>query len=399
MLKGEIKQWWLARRLGVDRKTITRWLSGKTQRISHDNLRRLAGELSCREEDLIVQDSLEALGTREDRWKAARQLQHSNLTEMVGPSYSWELAESVIRSTLDPAMPPDLQAALYMQLASCGIYTHKHDLVRSSAEIALRKATEAEDWTMAHRAETMLGNEALMIGELDRAVEKYSIALARRELFVSNAKLAATLSNMAMALTLKAEYRKALSLFEEAVQVWAEADPVISMSTAWYIKARLHVELMMVPEAQVAISRCREICTRIGFQKNADLCIALDAELASIAGRHDEAVSLARQAAETFTATPNVSPESHESIIRVLRRAGLTDESHSLLNELMKHNIDDKYSIARLHLENARHLMLAEDTEAAQLQLNQANEQFAAIGAPLRISQDLPGESYVEFSG
>ncbi|MCB1219413.1 MAG: helix-turn-helix domain-containing protein [Planctomycetales bacterium] len=393
----EIKQWWLARRIGVDRKSITRWVNGQTQRISEDNIKSLAAELDCSIEQLTVHDSLEALGSREDRWNAARRLQDSNLTEMVGPSYSWELAESLIRSTIDPEMPLDLQAALYMQLAVCGIYMHKHEMVRSTAEIALRKATEYGDETLALRAETMLGNEALMIGELTRAVGFYDKAIQSRDKFAKPSKLAGTLSNYAMALHMRGDYLEALAMFDEAVSVWQEAEPVISMTTAWFLKARLHSELMMLDEAYEAIEHCREVCRQISFRKSANMCIAISADLSSMQDRHEEAVAMVREAQVAFEETPNVSPESNECLIRVLRRAGHVEESRASLEELMARNIDDRYSIARLYVEMARHLMLDGNEGAAWDCVEKANELYTDIGAPKRVMKELPGESYIDF--
>ena len=393
----EIKQWWLARRIGVDRKTVTRWISGQTQRISLDNLERLAQELNCSAEELTVQDRLEALGTREDRWQAARRLQHGNLPEMVGPSYSWELAEALIRSTLDPEMPLDLQAALYMQLGTCGMYQHKHELVRSSGEIALRKAREAGDDSIAHRAEIMLGNEALMIGELQRAVEKYEAVLTQPQHFDSLTKQAAVTSNLALAYYSRAEYESSLETFARAVQLWSEVDPVISMTTAWYLKAQLHVELSMVPEAQAAIDRCVELCSRIGYAKTANLCIAVSAELASLSENHANALELAAQARTAFETTPNVNPGAHESLIRVLRRAGSREEAWQYIDETLASEIDDRFCIARLHIEKARLLMLdGNDTEALE-NVHAANALYEAVGAPRRILPGLPDEYYIDW--
>ena len=42
-----LKQWWLARTIGVDRKTVSRWLTGKTKRLDRDNACRLAQVLGC----------------------------------------------------------------------------------------------------------------------------------------------------------------------------------------------------------------------------------------------------------------------------------------------------------------------------------------------------------------
>ena len=172
---------------------------------------------------------------------------------------------------------------------------------------------------------------------------------------------------------------------------------MISMTTAWFLKARLHSELMMLDEAYEAIEHCREVCRQISFRKSANMCIAISADLSSMQDRHEEAVAMVREAQVAFEETPNVSPESNECLIRVLRRAGHVEESRASLEELMARNIDDRYSIARLYVEMARHLMLDGNEGAAWDCVEKANELYTDIGAPKRVMKELPGESYIDF--
>lgn len=47
-----LKQWWLAEQIGVDKKTVIRWLHGHVRSIQHSNATALAGVLGCRLSDL-----------------------------------------------------------------------------------------------------------------------------------------------------------------------------------------------------------------------------------------------------------------------------------------------------------------------------------------------------------
>ncbi|MCB1185753.1 helix-turn-helix transcriptional regulator [bacterium] len=393
----EVKQWLLARRIGVDRKTITRWINGKTQRISRDNITRLAEELACSVDDLTVKDTLEALGTREDRWAAARQLRDKDLVNMVGSSYNWDLAESLIRSNIDVEMPADLQASLYIKLARCGMYSHKPDLVKSSAEIAVNRATDAEDESLILYAKQLLGTYYLMIGNMGEVISRYTEVLVGREHFDSETRLASILCNFGLALWSIAEFGRAKAAFDEAMPLWERNEPVVSTTTAWWLRAKLYVELSMVEECLYDIERCEAISQQINYAKCSNMCVAIRAELASIAGEHDKALELADEANRVFRETPTVNPASLESIARVWRRAGRVEQALEEINRLIDSKHEDQFHYARYRQEKARTLVaLGREAEAWQ-EIELSNAVFLEFGAPLRILKELPVEYYAHF--
>ena len=101
----DVKQWWLARMIGVDRKTVSRWLTGKVKRVARENAGRLADHLGCDVEEITVTDEADVLATKEEQRMAARLLQEQDLLALLAPTDSFELAERLIKATLMPDLP------------------------------------------------------------------------------------------------------------------------------------------------------------------------------------------------------------------------------------------------------------------------------------------------------
>lgn len=47
LVENGIKQWWLAEQVGVDRKTVVRWVQGKVKSIQSENAEALCKILNC----------------------------------------------------------------------------------------------------------------------------------------------------------------------------------------------------------------------------------------------------------------------------------------------------------------------------------------------------------------
>jgi DNA-binding Xre family transcriptional regulator len=114
----QLKQWWLAEQIGVDRKTVTRWLSGRVKSIRPENLSQVARALKCRAEDLVLPDGVEALATRAEQVAAARLIQQECLLDTLEPSGGWRMLESLIRAVLRPDLPLPVLGELYNQLST-----------------------------------------------------------------------------------------------------------------------------------------------------------------------------------------------------------------------------------------------------------------------------------------
>src|SRR5262245_55432912 len=70
----EMKQWVIATRLGVARRSLSRWLSGEVKKISRGNLDKLAALLGCSPDELSAADTSPPFATRADQSQAARNI-------------------------------------------------------------------------------------------------------------------------------------------------------------------------------------------------------------------------------------------------------------------------------------------------------------------------------------
>ena len=134
----QIKQWWLADQIGVDKKTVARWLNGRVKRIDAENLRRAARLLKCTPEELILAEPVAAIATRTDLIVAARHIQRESLADTLAPSGNWQMLESLIRVVLRPDLPLVILGDLYNQLS---VAMWRQSNIRR-AEIYARRALE-----------------------------------------------------------------------------------------------------------------------------------------------------------------------------------------------------------------------------------------------------------------
>lgn len=111
-----LKQWWVADQIGVDRKTVGRWLAGQVKRLAPANLEALARVLSCAPEALALKDESDGFASRTEQEEAAQAIAAEKLLETLHPSHQWKLLESLIKATLQPDLPLPLLGQLYNQL-------------------------------------------------------------------------------------------------------------------------------------------------------------------------------------------------------------------------------------------------------------------------------------------
>ncbi len=389
----EVKQWLLARRLGIDRKTVSRWISGRTQRISKDNLTRLCDILEIGESTIVVGDRLEALGTREDRWEAARKLHEQDLIEIVGPSGNWELAESLVKSTIDPDMPAGLLSKLYLLLARVYHYMRSAEDFRRCAEISMRYAEQVSDEYMYMQARLCLATSLLMVANLRESAEHYEGCLETPELFTAKA-LAASLSNLSSVFHQLGEYDKALDHCNLALQAWSKLRPSMSHTTALYLRAQIAIELSMEREAGEAIEQCMQMAQKIRYQRIANLAVMLQADLLSLQENHVQAVSTVEEGLVLLAETPRVSQISMEFAARALRRAGRLEEAARILENMDENEEQFGFEVASGNMERARLALALDDQSSARQLAGEASRQFADMGASGRCVSGLPLEHY-----
>lgn len=111
-----LRQWWLAEQLGVDRRTVLRWVNGQVRQIAPERAAALAGILGCPVSELLRHDARAPLASADDQRRAGAAIAASRLLDRLGPVGEWDVAEQLIRAAAVPDLPLQVLGRLYHQL-------------------------------------------------------------------------------------------------------------------------------------------------------------------------------------------------------------------------------------------------------------------------------------------
>ncbi|MCB0422167.1 MAG: helix-turn-helix transcriptional regulator, partial [Bdellovibrionales bacterium] len=98
----DLKQSWVAKKVGVDPKTLRRWLHGKVKKIQRANAIALAEVLETSIGELTLSSEEDFYATNQDQKTAAELLSSSQLLEKLGPIHEWNVVEALLKATLIP---------------------------------------------------------------------------------------------------------------------------------------------------------------------------------------------------------------------------------------------------------------------------------------------------------
>lgn len=316
-----LKQWWLAEQLGVDRKTVGRWLSGKVRRIARDNLARLAAELGCSEGDLLLEDG-EALATREERRAAAEALRERDLLQLLAPTDDWPLAESLIKATLGPHLPLRSLGQL-RNLLSVACWRQGH------YEEALVHAGHAREIgeRIGERGIVLKAtlNQATIhsfVGPIPLAVEEYAACLREPEAFDSQRDHGAALSNVGWLHREERRFDEACEAQLASIRIFSALGLDYNLAISWISLTLHHTELGAFESASEALRTARRHADAARYERGRLACRFYEADIRGLQGEHARAVELVRAALPEVARFQAFDLTCREIAVRQLRLAG-----------------------------------------------------------------------------
>lgn len=173
-----LRQWWLAEQLGVDRRTVLRWVNGQVRAIAPDRAEALAGVLGCPVSELLLHEPATQLASPEDQRRAGQALAASRLLDRLGPVGEWDVAEQLIRAAAVPDLPLHVLGRLYHQLAVACWRQGKLGEAAAHNQAALDLAARCGDPALRADALGSRANLQFWRGALSAALATWQEALA-----------------------------------------------------------------------------------------------------------------------------------------------------------------------------------------------------------------------------
>lgn len=246
-----IKQWWLAEQIGVDRKTVIRWIQGQVKSIQFENIEKLAQSLECSIEVLSLATGAENLATPEDQKNAAQVLATSSIVDKLGPIGEWNVIESLLKATIVANLPANVLGELYNQLTVASWRQNKikeADLYNKKAEeLALRSG----DKSVLAGALLSKANLASWSGQITTAIKIYNDCLDLWQ-YIEPKTIGSTHSNLGAILYEKGELDLGEFHQKKALEIFAFHGKPMNLSIVWCNLAIIYLKKNEVENAQKA---------------------------------------------------------------------------------------------------------------------------------------------------
>jgi tetratricopeptide (TPR) repeat protein len=283
-----IKQWWLAEQVGVDRKTVIRWLQGKVKSVQAENVEALSKILDCQIADLTLTNQAEQLATIEDQKNAANLIVSSSLIEKLGPIGEWNVIEGLLKATIVPSLPANILGELYNQLTVASWRQSKVDQAdiynRKAEELALRSG----DKDVLTGALLSKANILSWRGKTAQAIQVYRECLLL-EKFIEKRIIGSTYSNLGAVLYESGDLDSGEIYQAKAIEVFTFHGKATNLSIAWCHLAMIYLQKDQQLAAKQACDKSIAFARQDDYRRGLQMGRLIDAEISVKEGRFIDA--------------------------------------------------------------------------------------------------------------
>lgn len=360
-----IKQWWLAEQVGVDRKTVIRWLQGKVKSIQSENAEALAKILDCEIKDLTLSDEADQLASVEDQKNAAQLLASSSLVEKLGPIGEWNVIEGLLKATIVPNLPSNVLGELYNQLTIASWRQSKIDQAdiynKKAEELALR----SKDKSVLAGALLSKANIFSWRGMTSKAISTYHECLML-ERFVDPKTLGSIFSNLGAVLYESGDLVAGEDFQKKALDSFAFHGKPMNISIAWCHLAMIHLKTERLSDAEHACEKSVLFAQKDDYRRGLEMGKLVASEIFARRGLKDDAKRTLNEGLDGFSMLGIEEGLNYEFAGRISRHLEEFEESETYLRKGI--SISNKFPLyqAALHFELAKTLCSSPDrrTEA-----------------------------------
>ena len=329
-----LKQWWLAEQLGVDKKTVMRWLHGHVRTLQPANARALATVLGCSVQQLTRPRDTVDLASAHDQRAAAAFLATSSLIDKLGPVGEWDVIESLVKAVAVPDLPLHVLGTLYNRL--CEACWRQDKLAEAEAvnRAALDVARRCFDQALLAGALVGDANLRYWRGDVAHAIARYRECLALRP-FLDPRALGAIHSNLGAALYETGEWDAGEVELEAALAQFRFDGTPMNRSIALGHLAMLALQRGDVTAAAAHNDAARAHAAQGDYRRGLALAQRLEAEIAAQRGDAAHALRALNDARAAYATLGIRESANLEAEARVLRLLGRRTEAEQALRDAL----------------------------------------------------------------
>lgn len=365
--RNGLKQWWIADRLQVHRKTVSRWITGSVRRTSRAMARAIAEVLSSNVEEITVSSEAGLHATAADQKAAAESIRRSALLDRLGPIGEWSTIEKLLESALVSGLPA----------------------------VAREIGESTGEKRVLFPALLNLANISSWNGDTPRALALYETCIGEGS-HLEPRELAGALANYGAVLSEAGNVEASVEPLTRAIELFATHGRPTNSSIAHAQMATIRCEQRDYHAAQRHILASADYAERDEYHRGLALAILLEAELDAGLCRYPSAREKVQRGLQRFADLDIEEGKTFEIAARALRLAGDLREADALVDRGLAAARGFPMERAALELERAliqigepsshRSEQVEAHAEAMRL-LRRARHLYTRCGAELRARQ------------
>ncbi|WP_432662174.1 tetratricopeptide repeat protein [Wukongibacter baidiensis] len=261
-----LKRSWLAERIGVDRKTISRWTTGKVKYIADYNAEALAKCLEATIQDISDNTDIYTLGTQLDKELAVKEIISEDLLLLLSPTGNWRLIETIIKSTISPGLSKENIGKLYNWLSITKWRMKNYDDAIVFANKALEIGDEIGDKAISLKALFNLGTIESLMGNNVPALEFYLKCYELKEYFETKMDLASLCTNLSMVYRDMVSFKESIYFQKEAVRLFTSEERNYNLAIAHQCFGYIYTEIGEFNKAIESLNKAIEYAKKSNYQ-------------------------------------------------------------------------------------------------------------------------------------
>ncbi|MFZ5354163.1 MAG: tetratricopeptide repeat protein [Bacillota bacterium] len=263
-----IKRSYIARKVGVSEKSVSRWTTGKITNISIYNAKALADCLECSLDNILKDEQTELLHENiPDDDKVVDKLLSDNLLLLLSPSQSWELTETIIKSALNPKVNRDKLGRLYNWLSITKWRTGRYEDAEVYAQKAMTIGSKIGNKAIVAKALYNLGTIYSISSRIHEAMKLLLESHEMREHFDDINDYAALCNNISALYSDMGYPEKSLSYQMEAIKIYDKNSRYYNLAIAYQSYGQLMLDLKCYDEAMKAADKIRKYSTISNYRQ------------------------------------------------------------------------------------------------------------------------------------
>ncbi len=382
-----LKNWWVAEHIGVDRKTLSRWLTGKVKTIRNENLLALAECLKCKPEELVLMDDSSVIASKEEQATAAELIVQENLLSTLSPLGQWPLLESIVKSTMQPNLPLPVMGKLYNLLSVCSWRQDEIEKAKGFATKALSIGNQIGHRGVIAQAKSNLALVCFYQGQLGESILLFENVISERKFIDDERTVAAALSNLAQNYHIYGDFVLSRKAQMEAIEIYSVLALPLNLSIAYCGLGLLLTELEDFESAENALQKSLGFAATANYVRGIHAGKIYLADIYSRRGDFKKAEILLDDGMFGFQNLKQNEALNFEIAARLARLQGESDKAQLLLEEGFNCAKEFPLEIASLEIELSKLWDLRRNPIKALESKNKALGIYKQAGADLRVQR------------